>query len=55
MIDALDPSQGDAVVYIPLPGVYHSLNVATALSIAMYEYRRHWPGEDTTATAAADE
>jgi len=50
VIDALDPAQGDAVVYIPLPGVYHSLNVATALSIAMYEYRRQWPGEDTTTT-----
>jgi hypothetical protein len=48
VVDALDPSKGDAVVYIPLPGVYHSLNVATALSIAMYEYRRQWPGEDTT-------
>ena len=38
----------DAVVYIPLPGVHHSLNVATALAIALYEYRRQWPGEDTT-------
>ena len=48
VIDAMDPSRGDAIVYIPLPGVYHSLNVATALSIAMYEYRRQWPGSDTT-------
>mmetsp|Transcript_22025 Transcript_22025/g.66066 ORF Transcript_22025/g.66066 Transcript_22025/m.66066 type:complete len:88 (+) Transcript_22025:24-287(+) len=33
----------DAIVYIPMPGPHPSLNVATALSIALYEYRRQWP------------
>ena len=47
-MEAMDPSKGDAVVYIPLCGVYHNLNVATALSVAMCEYRRQWPGKDTT-------
>ena len=47
VIEALEPSRGDAVVYVPLAGTYHSLNVATALAIAMHEYRRQWPGEDT--------
>jgi tRNA(Leu) C34 or U34 (ribose-2'-O)-methylase TrmL len=52
VISALEPGRGDAVVYVPLPGVYHSLNVATALAIALYEYRRQWPGGDTTVKAS---
>jgi tRNA C32,U32 (ribose-2'-O)-methylase TrmJ len=35
--------------------VYHSLNVATALSVALYEYRRQWPGQDTTTSEAGGE
>lgn len=34
----------DAVVYVPMQGPHHSLNVASALTIALYEYRRQWPG-----------
>ena len=55
VIEALQPERGDAVVYVPLPGVYHSLNVATALSVALYEYRRQWPGQDTTTSEAGEE
>ena len=34
----------DAIVYIPMPGGHKSLNVAEAVSCAVYEYRRQWPG-----------
>jgi len=35
----------DAVVYVPMVGPHHSLNVASAMTIALYEYRRQWPGK----------
>ena len=41
---ALRPELGDAFVVIPMAGPHRSLNVATALAIAAYEYRRQWPG-----------
>ena len=41
---ALRPELGDAFVIIPMAGPHRSLNVATALAIAAYEYRRQWPG-----------
>ena len=34
----------DAVVYVPMTGPHHSLNVASAMTIALYEYRRQWGG-----------
>ena len=40
----LRPELGDAFVIIPMAGPHRSLNVATALAIAAYEYRRQWPG-----------
>ena len=38
----------DAVVYIPMPGPHKSMNVATALGCAMYEFRRQWPPQMIT-------
>ena len=38
----------DAVVYIPLAGPHKSLNVSAALTIALYEYQRQWPGIRST-------
>ena len=35
----------DAMVYIPMPGPHKSLNVAEAISCAIYEYRRQWPDQ----------
>jgi len=35
--------RGDAILFVPLPGPHPSLNVASALCCALYEYRRHWP------------
>ena len=40
---ALRPERGDAFAIIPMTGPKYSLNVATALGIALYEYRRQWP------------
>ena len=37
----------DSFVVVPMCGQHISLNVATALGIALYEYRRQWPGETT--------
>lgn len=34
----------DSFVVIPMCGPHVSLNVATALGMALYEYRRQWPG-----------
>ena len=34
----------DRVAEIPLAGLPHSLNAATAAAIAVYEYCRQWPG-----------
>jgi tRNA G18 (ribose-2'-O)-methylase SpoU len=33
----------DSFVVIPMHGQHHSLNVAMATGIALYEYRRQWP------------
>ena len=33
----------DAFVIIPMVGPHKSMNVATALGVALYEYRRQWP------------
>ena len=33
----------DTAVYTPMPGHHTSLNVAAALALALYEYRRQWP------------
>ena len=33
----------DRVAEIPMAGMPHSLNAATAASIAIYEYCRQWP------------
>jgi tRNA G18 (ribose-2'-O)-methylase SpoU len=35
----------DRVAEIPMAGLPHSLNAATATAIAVYEYCRQWPGE----------
>ena len=35
----------DAFVVIPMCGPHVSLNVASALGISLYEYRRQWPGK----------
>ena len=35
----------DRVAEIPLAGLPHSLNAATATAIAVYEYCRQWPGD----------
>lgn len=35
----------DRVAEIPLAGLPHSLNAATAAAIAVYEYCRQWPGD----------
>ena len=40
---ALRPEAGDAFAIIPMAGPHRSLNVATSLAIALYEYRRQWP------------
>ena len=40
---ALQPEAGDAFAIIPMAGPHRSLNVATSLAIALYEYRRQWP------------
>jgi tRNA G18 (ribose-2'-O)-methylase SpoU len=40
----------DRVAEIPMAGMPHSLNAATATAVAVYEYCRQWPGggsEDT--------
>jgi tRNA(Leu) C34 or U34 (ribose-2'-O)-methylase TrmL len=37
----------DAIVYVPMPGPHKSMNVAEAVSCAVYEYRRQWPGHGT--------
>ena len=34
----------DRVAEIPLAGLPHSLNAATATAVAIYEYCRQWPG-----------
>ena len=34
----------DALVIIPMAGPHKSLNVATALAMAMFSYRSQWPG-----------
>jgi tRNA G18 (ribose-2'-O)-methylase SpoU len=34
----------DRVAEIPMAGLPHSLNAATATAIAVYEYCRQWPG-----------
>ena len=34
---------GDAFCIIPMAGPHASLNLATSLAIALYEYRRQWP------------
>lgn len=44
VVRALRPEVGDAICSIPTVGPHASLNVATSLAIAMYEYRRRWPG-----------
>ena len=41
--DALRPDAGDAFCIIPMAGPHASLNLATSLAIALYEYRRQWP------------
>ena len=33
----------DSIVFVPMPGHHTSLNVATALGIVLFEYRRQWP------------
>lgn len=33
----------DSIVYIPMPGPHPSLNVATALTCALFEFRKQWP------------
>lgn len=33
----------DSIVYIPMPGGHKSLNVAEAVTCAVYEYCRQWP------------
>lgn len=43
LLHALRRGRGDATVYIPMPGPHPSLNVATALACALYEYRAQWP------------
>ena len=42
VMKALRPGY-DAFVIIPMLGPHKSLNVATALGVALYEYRRQWP------------
>eukprot|EP00548_Thalassiothrix_antarctica_P005778 CAMPEP_0194144832 /NCGR_PEP_ID=MMETSP0152-20130528/13837_1 /TAXON_ID=1049557 /ORGANISM="Thalassiothrix antarctica, Strain L6-D1" /LENGTH=360 /DNA_ID=CAMNT_0038844843 /DNA_START=135 /DNA_END=1217 /DNA_ORIENTATION=+ len=42
----------DHFVVIPMTGPHFSLNVATALGIALYEYRRQWPSSVEEAPAA---
>mmetsp|Transcript_86345 Transcript_86345/g.252685 ORF Transcript_86345/g.252685 Transcript_86345/m.252685 type:complete len:248 (-) Transcript_86345:74-817(-) len=46
LLASLRPGRGDAVVYVPMPGPYPSLNAGMALACALYEYRRQWPGGD---------
>lgn len=43
----------DAVVFVPMVGhaAHRSLNVASAMTIALYEYRRQWPSEQQTTTS----
>lgn len=36
----------DAVVFVPMVGSHHSMNVASAMTVALYEYRRQWPGSN---------
>eukprot|EP00035_Acanthoeca_spectabilis_P015391 m.306665 g.306665 ORF g.306665 m.306665 type:complete len:299 (-) comp16352_c0_seq7:3852-4748(-) len=33
----------DSIVFIPMPGPHPSLNVVTALTCALFEYRKQWP------------
>ena len=37
----------DHAVYIPMAGAHTSLNVAAALTCALYSYRQSWPGTGT--------
>mmetsp|Transcript_28142 Transcript_28142/g.39587 ORF Transcript_28142/g.39587 Transcript_28142/m.39587 type:complete len:224 (+) Transcript_28142:27-698(+) len=34
----------DAVIFVPMTGPHHSMNVASVMSVALYEYRRQWRG-----------
>ena len=42
VVKALRPGY-DAFVIIPMIGPHKSMNVATALGVGLYEYRRQWP------------
>lgn len=43
LLSSLREHRGDAVLFIPMPGPFRSLNAAMALTCALYEYRRQWP------------
>ena len=45
----------DHFVYVPMLGSHTSLNAATALAIALYDYRRAWPGSGGGGGAAGEE
>jgi len=44
LLRKLRRERGDAVVFVPMPGPYPSLNAGMSLACALYEYRRQWPG-----------
>mmetsp|Transcript_10824 Transcript_10824/g.16631 ORF Transcript_10824/g.16631 Transcript_10824/m.16631 type:complete len:252 (-) Transcript_10824:577-1332(-) len=33
----------DAVIYVPMVGSHHSMNASSAMTVALYEYRKQWP------------
>jgi len=44
----------DRVVEIPMAGLPHSLNAATAAAVAVYEYCRQWPGGGTGSAPSGE-